>query len=397
MKGRLRTFAAVGLAVTACDLGLLVALRVGAGLPILIADAIAVAVASALSYGLHRSLTFADDPHRRWVQDRGLYVAIAIAAGLLDVAAVRVAVLAGRSPADTAAAVLAAKAPALALAAAVRIGLYRKVLLTSMRGEQGQRAGRPAPPGRRRLSVVVPAFREQDRIGATVVQLRAALAPLGEAVEIVVVDDGSGDGTAGAARDAGADVVVVQPTNRGKGAAVRAGVKVASGRAIAFTDADLAYPPGQLLRLLEQVEAGWDVVVGSRRHVDTTTLVRARRLREASGRLFNLLTTLVLLGQYRDTQCGLKAFRSDVARLVFDRTRIDGFAFDVEIFHLAERYRLSLAEVPVSLANTDASTVRVGRDALRMVRDLLRIRWWAGLGRYDADPAALAALGRSEE
>lgn len=397
MKGRLRTFAAVGLAVTACDLGLLVALRIGAGFPILIADAIAVAAASALSYGLHRSLTFADDPYRRWVQDAGLYVAIAVAAGVLDVIAVRVAVFAGRSPADTVAAVLGAKAPALALAAAVRVALYRKVLLASMRDEQGRRADRPPPPGTRRLTVVVPAFREEARIASTVARLRDALAPLGGAVEIVVVDDGSGDGTAAAARDAGADAVVVQPVNRGKGAAVRAGVQAARGRTIAFTDADLAYPPEQLLRLVEQVEAGWDVVAGSRRHVDTTTLVRARRLREVSGRLFNLLTTLVLLGQYRDTQCGLKAFRSDVARLVFDRTRIDGFAFDVEVFHLAERYRLSITEVPVSLANTDASTVRVGRDALRMVRDLLRIRWWSGRGRYDADPATLAALGRGGE
>ncbi|MBV8958399.1 MAG: glycosyltransferase, partial [Actinobacteria bacterium] len=196
-------------------------------------------------------------------------------------------------------------------------------------------------------------------------------------------DDGSKDGKADAARAGGADQVIAQPVNRGKGAAVRAGMLVARGRTVAFTDADLAYPPVQLLELLAQVEAGWDMVVGSRRHVDTSTLVKARRLREMSGRLFNAFTLLVLLGQYRDTQCGIKAFRSDVARLLFGHATIDRFAFDVELFHLAERYRLSLTEVPVTLANTTASTVRVGPDAVRMILDLFRIRRAGSRGDYE--------------
>jgi dolichyl-phosphate beta-glucosyltransferase len=99
------------------------------------------------------------------------------------------------------------------------------------------------------------------------------------------------------------------------------------------------------------------------------------------------LTVAVLLGQYRDTQCGLKAFRADAARLLFAHARVDGFAFDVELFHLAERYRLSLAEVPVELANSTTSSVRVGIDALRMLRDLFRVRRWAAAGLYDLDPA----------
>ena len=115
-----------------------------------------------------------------------------------------------------------------------------------------------------------------------------------------------------------------------------------SGRTVAFTDADLSYAPEQLLRLLDGVEAGWDVVVGSRQHVETRTVVRAGRLREVGGRVINLLTGIVLLGRYRDTQCGLKAMRSDVGRLVFSHAHIDGFAFDVEVFHLVERYRLTL-------------------------------------------------------
>ena len=110
-----------------------------------------------------------------------------------------------------------------------------------------------------------------------------------------------------------------------------------------FTDADLAYGPAQAAALVARVEDGFDMVVGSRRHTDTRTLVRNGRLREIGGRLVNLATHALLLGQYRDTQCGLKAFRSDVARRLFAASTLNGFAFDVELFHLAERWRKRLA------------------------------------------------------
>jgi dolichyl-phosphate beta-glucosyltransferase len=254
-----------------------------------------------------------------------------------------------------------------------------------IRSDLDRRRQRTAAPGDVRLSVVVPAFGEGERIGDAVSRLRADLDKVARdgGIEIVVVDDGSEDDTASRARAAGADQVLRHERNRGKGAAVRTGVLAATGRTIVFTDADLAYAPDQLVGLLEEVEGGWDVVVGSRRHTDTTTLVRAGRLREIGGRAINVLTRAVLLGQYRDTQCGLKAFRSDVARLIFGHTRIDGFAFDVEVFFLVEQYHLSLAEVPVRIENSTRSTVRVVRDAARLVRDLFRIRSWAHQGVYD--------------
>jgi glycosyltransferase involved in cell wall biosynthesis len=254
-----------------------------------------------------------------------------------------------------------------------------------VRSDLERRRTRPTPPGAYRLSVIVPAFGEGERIAQSVQRLRRALDKIDEdgGVEIVVVDDGSTDETYERAIRGGADLVLRHDENRGKGAAVRTGVLAAHGRTVAFTDADLAYSPDQIVGLLEQVEAGWDVVTGSRRHTDTTTLVRARRLREVGGRAINALTRAVLLGQYRDTQCGLKAFRSDVARLIFAHTRVDGFAFDVEVFFLVEQYHLSLAEVPVRVENSSRSTVRVLRDAARLVRDLFRIRSWAHHGVYD--------------
>ncbi len=237
-----------------------------------------------------------------------------------------------------------------------------------------------------RLSVVVPAFKEGWRIAATVERLRRRLHVEG-GVELLVVDDGSPDDTAHMARLAGADQVLAFPRNRGKGAAVRAGMLAAKGDVVAFTDADLAYAPEQLVRLAHEAEQGWDVVVGSRYHVDTKTLVRARRIRELSGRLFSVLTRLLVLAEIRDTQCGLKAFRADAARLLFSRSRLDGFAFDVELFHLSERYGLRVKEEPVELANSEVSTVHVAVDALRMVRDLLKIRRWSHAGAYDLPPA----------
>ena len=98
----------------------------------------------------------------------------------------------------------------------------------------------------------------------------------------------------------------------------------------------------------------------------------------------------MLLGSYRDTQCGLKGFRSDVARFVFDRARVDGFAFDIELLHLVERHQLSLVEVPVEVANSTARRCQAARDAARLVVDLVRIRHWAAEGRYEGGDDAPA-------
>jgi len=232
-----------------------------------------------------------------------------------------------------------------------------------------------------RLSVVLPAYREAERITGTVQRVRAALA--GISAEVIVVDDGSGDATAERARAAGADRVVSKPCNEGKGAAVRAGALLARGRAVAFTDADLSYSPEQLLTLLAHVETGWDVVVGSRAHAATETLVAPGVVRAASTCVFNLLTRAALSRRYGDTQCGLKAFSAEAARLLFGLARVDGFAFDVELLHLAEAHGLTVLEVPVRVSNSATSTVRVGRDSVRMARDILRVRRWSRTGAYE--------------
>ena len=385
MTGRLRRFALVALVPTLADIWLLVFFRQQLGWILVVADLAAIALASVLSYVLHRAVTFRTDPYVRWVEIPLVFVGVAALAALVDVVVLR-GLYAGTGFASTRA-LVEAKVVALLAAGAVRLVGYRFALLGEITAARKVRWNRPEAPGEQRLSVIVPAYDEADRIGQTVRRLATGLAEVAAdgGLEIVVVDDGSSDATADAALAAGADQVVVQPHNRGKGAAVRAGVLAARGRTVAFTDADLAYGPDQVLRVLAAVEDGWDVAIGDRRHPDTRTLVPPSRLRRIGSRAINWLGYAVLLGSYRDTQSGLKAFRSDVARFVFARARVDGFAFDVELLHLVERHQLSLVEVPVEVTNSSRSTVRAARDALRQAGDLFRIRHWAAEGAYEAE------------
>lgn len=373
MRRRLRTFLVVGLATTAIDISLF--LRLADQLTIVGAELVALLVAAAISYPTNRYITFRNDPGSRWVRHPTTFGLMALVAGTIDLLVVVFLEASG-------AALWAAKVSAVVLAAIARWGTYRWVLFTEVRQTLSKRADQGPAPGEVRLSVVVPAYQESERIESTIDELRASLgASIGDDLEIVVVDDGSADDTSDRAAATGAAVVRL-PVNQGKGAAVRAGMMAARGRSIVFTDADLAYPPSAVLDIMRELEAGWDIVVGSRQHEETTTLVRARRIRQLGGRAINAMTHLVLLGHFRDTQCGIKGFRSDVAKSIFRRCRVDRFGFDVEIFCIAELDGRSLLEVPVSVQNSEGSSVRLVRDTLLLVADLVRIRRWAGEGVY---------------
>jgi dolichyl-phosphate beta-glucosyltransferase len=384
VRSQLRRFAAVGVLVTVVDFAVLATLRLGLGVPVVIADAIAITASASVSYFANRSLTFTRDPHLRWVDEPFAYLFVTALAGAVDVIVLRVG-LALFDP-NSARVLLLSKLAALAVAGVFRLIGYRGLLFRQVRAASVEpMRDRPPAPGAVRMSVVIPAYKAAPFLADSVARLRNELEPLvgtGE-LEVVIVDDGSPDDTFAAAEASGADLVLRLDHNKGKGAAVRMGMLHARGRTLAFTDADLAYEPALLFTLLQEVEQGWDVVVGSRSHFETVTLVRTRRLRAIGSRIINMISLAVLLGAYRDTQCGLKAFRSDAAVRIFSVSRIDRFAFDIEVFHLAERFRLALKEVPVTLTNSAGSTVKVGIDSLRVLVDMVRIRRFGGKGAYD--------------
>jgi len=233
----------------------------------------------------------------------------------------------------------------------------------------------PAPP---RLTVVIPAFNEERRIGPTVERIRAYLAAQPYAAEIIVVDDGSADLTVpraeAALRDGPPFRILSRAENRGKGAAVRDGVLAAAGDFILATDADLSTPIEELARFWPEVEAGADVVIGSRALPGSDVQVRQSAVREKMGKIFNLLVRALVLRGYPDTQCGFKLFRAAAAKDIFSRLRTEGFSFDVEVLWLGRKLGYRVRQVPVCWRNSPESRVRLVGGSLAMLRELWRIR-----------------------
>ncbi|HEY7200133.1 MAG TPA: dolichyl-phosphate beta-glucosyltransferase [Candidatus Dormibacteraeota bacterium] len=223
------------------------------------------------------------------------------------------------------------------------------------------------------LSVVIPAYNEERRLPQTLSAVVAHLRSVGRPFEVVVADDGSVDRTAELAGQAGPEVRTLRLPHRGKGGAVRAGALAARGDLILITDADLSTPIAELDRLVAALDC-CEVAIGSRHVAGSNVAVRQRLDRRVMGRVFNLLVRALLLPDLRDTQCGVKLFRGDVAAIVFERCRADGFAFDVEVLSLASRLGYRVTEVPVEWRNSPDSRVRPLLDVPRMFLELLAIR-----------------------
>jgi len=240
------------------------------------------------------------------------------------------------------------------------------------------------------LSIVVPAYNEARRLARTLPGVIEYATRLGESAEIIVVDDGSTDGTADVAaalaRPGDPVVVIRSSPNRGKGAAVRRGMLAARFDHVLFTDVDLSTPIEDAAKLRAALVRGADVAIGSRRLAESDIQVRQPWLREVAGRTFSGLVSLLLLPGIRDSQCGFKIFRRPAARDLFDRQLLDGFGFDAEVLWLARRLGYRVAEVPIVWRDDNRSKVRLIRDSGGMLLDLGRVRLNGWRGRY--------ALGR---
>ena len=244
-----------------------------------------------------------------------------------------------------------------------------------------------------KFSIIVPCYNEAHRIGPSLERIFAYMDRHHPDYEVVLVDDGSTDGTAELVRQRFAERpqlrIVSYGGNRGKGYAVRFGSLQATGELLLFTDADLSTPIEEMEQMVRLVAQGSDLVIGSRAHAQADIRERQPLYRELAGKLFNVLVRLIVLRDFHDTQCGFKLFRSATMTPVLQRLVIDGFAFDVEMIAVAYALGLQVREVPVVWINSPTSMVRLW-PALRAYVDLLRIRRHAREAARDSARARAA-------
>jgi dolichyl-phosphate beta-glucosyltransferase len=238
-----------------------------------------------------------------------------------------------------------------------------------------------------RWSVVIPAYNEAARLPRYLREVVDYFDGRDEPYEILVVDDGSTDGTAASVR-AMAEIhasigLLTHPTNRGKGRAVCLGMTRARGALRLMADADGATPIAEVKRLEAAIDAGADVAVGSRARRDASVVRQTRLHRRVMGNVFNGLVRRLGVGDILDTQCGFKLFRDAVADDLFATLRTDGYGFDVELLLLARRRRYRTVEVPVNWAEQPGSKVSVLRHGPGMLGEILLVRWRLGRQRRD--------------
>ncbi len=234
------------------------------------------------------------------------------------------------------------------------------------------------------LSIIIPAHNEERRLPWALEQIDRFLRTWDRSAEVIVVENGSTDRTAEIAEAFARDhlyVRLIREPRRGKGLAVRWGMRAARGRYRYICDADLSTPIEEVVKFLPPQLDGFDIAIGSREAPG------ARRIgeplyRHVIGRVFNAIVRLLALPDFQDTQCGFKMFRAEVAEDLFRVQQLDGMSFDVEVLFIAWQRGYRIVEVPVTWHFNPESRVRLFRDSLNMLRDLLRIRWNAWKGRY---------------
>jgi dolichyl-phosphate beta-glucosyltransferase len=237
-----------------------------------------------------------------------------------------------------------------------------------------------------KYSIIIPAYNEAARLGKTLDRVLGYVASERWDAEIIVVNDGSRDRTPDLVREyAKANTclrLVENPGNHGKGYSVRNGMLNAKGEILLFSDADLSSPIEEAPKLFAALVTGADVAIGSRWLRPETQTQRQSLLRQFYGRLYNLILRILLGLNFKDTQCGFKAFTSAAAQKIFPSQRIERWGFDPELLYLARKAGLEVVEVPVAWAHVEGTRISPLRDGLRMFGEVLKIRWNALTGKY---------------
>jgi dolichyl-phosphate beta-glucosyltransferase len=245
-------------------------------------------------------------------------------------------------------------------------------------------------------SIILPAYNESARIAGTLNRILAHAAQCGWKVEVIVVNDGSADETAAIVRKCAAEHPMLRllenPGNRGKGYSVRNGMLRARGDILLFSDADLSSPIEEADKLFAAIAQGADIAIGSR-WLDRRLQIRRQPLvRRLLGRIFNLALRLILGLNFKDTQCGFKAFTRRSAQAIFPLQRIERWGFDPELLYLAKKLGFAVREVPVAWSHREGTRIHPLRDGMRMFGELLRVRWYALKGNYAPSEAVSEPL-----
>ena len=237
------------------------------------------------------------------------------------------------------------------------------------------------------LSIIIPAYNEAERIPLALVDMDRRLQAVDYSYEILVVNDGSTDNTAEVVRNMTKVVknlkLIDIPDQGGKGGTVRQGMLLAAGQIRIFTDADNSTSIDQFDQMTPFFKEGYGVVIGSRTVKGAKLDPPESLFRQAAGKGLNLFVQAILLPGIWDTQCGFKAFTEEVAKKIFDPSRIPGWAFDVEVLVLAKKEGYRIKQVPVHWI--DDINSKVGMSAgLQFLRDIAKIRWWLWTVKYDS-------------
>ena len=244
-----------------------------------------------------------------------------------------------------------------------------------------------------RLSIIIPAYNESARIDATLERVVECVETRHWDAEILIVNDGSTDNTVGVVEGWMERYprmkLVSNPGNRGKGYSVRNGLIQARGEIVMFTDADLSAPIEEAERLVEAIEAGADVAIGSRWLDKQKQTVHQPIYRRFFGRCFNGVTRGLIGLPFKDTQCGFKAFRRDAAQTIFRLQTIERWGFDPEILYIARKLGFTIVEVPVTWGHDERSRISYLKDGMKMLEEMAEIRANSFRGRYDRAIASM--------
>lgn len=237
------------------------------------------------------------------------------------------------------------------------------------------------------ISVVIPAYNEERRIEPSLKQIISYLSEHFDKYEIIIVDDGSDDKTYEMiSRYKNENVKILKnEINKGKGYSVKKGILNAQYPLVLFSDSDLATPIEELEGFIGYItDHNYDIVIASRNLENSKIKNKQPLYRQIMGKVFPEIVGLILLKGFKDTQCGFKLFRTDVARKIVQLQTVEGFSFDVEILFIADKMGYRIKEAPVVWMDKDGSTVRTFKDGFKMLIDLFRIQFNSFAGKYSA-------------